>query len=93
LGWYCEWTAVTRSRAEEYQRLAENCRLMAREVSTEEARASALAMAEIWQRLADEQNQGSNLDEMPARPPAAEQTRPVVQQQQQVQPKEDDTKE
>jgi len=51
---------------------------------TEEARASAMAMAKIWQRLADEQNQGSDLDEIPA--PVAEQTQPVVQQQQQISP-------
>jgi hypothetical protein len=66
---------------------------MAREFSTEEARASVMAMAEVWQRLADEQHQASDLAEVPALPPAAEQTRPIVQQQQQVQPKDDDKKE
>jgi hypothetical protein len=57
--------ALTRSKAEGYRRLAQQCLAMAHTVSTEEARASLVAMAQVWQRLADEQDQGSlmqNLD-------------------------------
>jgi hypothetical protein len=48
-------------------------------------------MAQVWHRLADEQDQGPELGSMP--PFTAEQTQPVVQQQQQVQPKDGDKKE
>jgi hypothetical protein len=59
---------VTRSEAEERRQLAQEClatalRRLAQEclattlaVSTEEARANLVAMAQVWQRLADEQN-------------------------------------
>jgi hypothetical protein len=66
---------------------------MARTVSTEEARANLRAMARVWDRLADEQDQGAELAQMSVPPPAPEQTRPVVQQQQQIQNKDDDKKE
>jgi hypothetical protein len=50
-------------------------------------------MAQVWQRLADEQkNHAPDRDQVPASPPASEQIRPVVQQQQQVQPKDDKKK-
>jgi hypothetical protein len=61
---------------------------MARTVSTEEARDSLRQMAQVWHRLADEHDQGSDLAGMPAPLPAAEQARPVVQQQQQFQSKD-----
>jgi hypothetical protein len=80
---------VTRSKAEKYGRLAEECLAAVLTVTTEEARASLVAMAQVWQRLADEQNEGSDLAEVPAPPGATEQPQPVVQQQQQVQPKKD----
>jgi len=64
---------------------------MARSVSTEEARANLIAMAQVWQRLADQQDQGSDLTEVPAPTPAPDQ--PAVQQQQQVQPEDNDKKE
>jgi hypothetical protein len=83
---------VTRIKAEEYRRLAQECLAMARTVSTEEARDSLRAMTQVWHRLADEQNQGAELAEMPTPPPATEQTQPV-QQQQQIQSKDDDQKE
>ena len=71
------------SRADEYRRLARECLAMAHMMATEETRASLIAMAQSWHRLADEQ-------EASAPPMPVEQARPVVQQQQQVQPKDDD---
>jgi hypothetical protein len=62
---------------------------LARAVSTEETRANLVAMAEVWQRLADQQSEGTDLAEVSA-PPAAEASQPVIQQQQQVQPKDGD---
>jgi Holliday junction resolvase-like predicted endonuclease len=85
--------SVTRTKAEEYRRLAQECLAMARTVSTEEARADLMTMAQVWHRLANEQDQRSDLAETPAPPPATEQIQPVVQQQQQVQPKDDAKKE
>jgi hypothetical protein len=59
---------------------------MARSVTTEEARAALLEMAQVWVRLAGQQEA--------AIPHAGvEAARPVVQQQQQVQPKDDDKEE
>ena len=81
---------MTHSKAQKYRRLARECLVLARTVSTEEARASLRAMAQAWHRLADEQEQGSELGSMP--PFTADQTQLVVQQQQQVQP-DDDKKE
>jgi hypothetical protein len=86
-------TAVTHRKAEEYRRLAQQCLGMASTLSNAEARASALQMAQVWQRLADEQEQNPGLAERPPPSPGDGQIQPVVQQQQQVQPKDDDTKE
>jgi hypothetical protein len=89
-------TAVTRKKAEEYRRLAQQCLAMARTLSSAEARVSALQMAQVWQRLADEQDRSSGLVERPPPSPGGGSIQPIVQQQQQqqqVQPKDDDTKE
>jgi hypothetical protein len=85
--------AVTRKKAEEYRRLAQQCLAMACTLSNAEARVSALQMAQVWQRLADEQERNPGLAESPPPPPGGGQIQPIVQQQQQVQPKDDDTKE
>lgn len=45
-------------------------------------------MAEVWERLAAQQEQGSDLSKATA-PPSPGSEQPVVQQQQQVQPKDD----
>lgn len=79
---------MTRSRAEEYRRLAQECRATAGTTSTEEGRAHLLAMAQVWETLADQQDQGSDLTEAPVRPPATDQ--PAAQQQQQIQPQDDE---
>ena len=47
-------------------------------------------MAEVWERLADQQEQGSDLSEAPARPSGATAEPVVQQQQQQVQRKDED---
>ena len=59
---------------------------MAQLMATEETRASLIAMAQAWHRRADEQ-------EASVPPSAVEQFQPVVQQQQQIQPKDQDKKE
>jgi hypothetical protein len=84
--------AVTRTRAEEYRRLAEECLATMRTVSTEEARNILLERAQFWFRLAQEQDKESAPigGSVPPTPPAASQ--PAAQQQQQVQPKNDDKK-
>jgi hypothetical protein len=63
---------------------------MARTVTTEHGRAHANAMADVWERLAEEQSQGSDLSTRPA--PTAAPRQPTVQQQQQIQPDEDKKK-
>jgi hypothetical protein len=82
---------MTRARAEEYRRLAEECLAAMRTVSTEEARAILLERAQFWFRLAKEQDNESSNIAVP--PTAAGGSQPVAQQQQQVQPKDDDKKE
>jgi hypothetical protein len=47
-------------------------------------------MADVWEPLADEQSQGSDLSTRPA--PTAAPRQPTVQQQQQIQPDEDKKK-
>jgi hypothetical protein len=77
------------SRAEEYRRLARECLEAARTVQDEDGRTALLQMAQVWSRLADEQADDSGEQAPPV--PSAE-DRPVVQQQQQIQPKDDDNK-
>ena len=81
---------MTRSKAQEYRELARECRRLARTVSTDDSRSHLAAMAEVWERLADQQELGSDLSEAPARPPGATGEPVVQQQQQQVQPKDGD---
>jgi hypothetical protein len=69
------------SRAEEYRRLAQQCLEMARTISNKDVRATLIQMAQVWQRLAEEQETSGLSD------------RPRAQQQQQIQPKDDDKKE
>ena len=47
--------AVTRSRAEEYRRLAKQCSDVARTIRSPDGRAVLVQMAQTWQRLAEEQ--------------------------------------
>lgn len=82
--------AVTRGKAQEYRELARECRRLAGTVSTEDGRAHLIAMAEVWERLADQQELGSDLSEAPTRPSGATGEPVVQQQQQQAQPKDED---
>jgi DNA primase len=69
--------AVTRTRAEEYRRLAQECFDLAREISLERDRAVVLDMAQSWLRLAEQQE---TLEEITP-PPAVEQPQAAVQGQ------------
>jgi hypothetical protein len=77
--------AVTRTRAEEYRRRAQECSDLARNISLERDRAVILDMAQSWLRLAEQQER----QEETIPPPVTEQP----QQQQQTQPKDEDKKE
>jgi hypothetical protein len=77
--------AVTRARAEEYRRRAEECLDLARRISLERDRAVILDMAQSWLRLAEQQERQEEI----IQPPVTEQP----QQQQQTQPKDEDKKE
>jgi len=76
------------SRSTRYRRLARECLEIAQTFPAGERRTVLLQMAQVWQRLADEYADSS----APLlRPLEGEQ--PVMQQQQQAQPKDDDKKE
>ena len=78
--------AVTRARAEEYRRRAQECLDFARKISLERDRAVILDMAQSWLQLAEQQE----TQEAIPPPPAVEQPQPAAQQQQQVQSKDED---
>jgi hypothetical protein len=72
--------AVTRTKAEEFGHLAQECRATAQTLSTEQARAEMLAMADVCDRVAAQQIHGTDLSEAGA--PASAQ--PAAQPQQSV---------
>jgi hypothetical protein len=76
--------AVTRARAEDYRRRAQECLDLARAISLERERAVLIDMAQNWLRLAKDQDAQEEI----IQPPVTEQP-----QQQQIQPKDDDKKE
>lgn len=73
-------------RADEYRRHAQQCLEMATAFHSHEARDVLLHMAQVWLRLADSYEEA----EVISRTKAAEEGRPVIQQQQQIQPKKRD---
>ena len=79
------------SRADEYRRLAHQCLDVARTISNEEGRVTLVQMAEVWLRLAEEQETASSLGGIEQ--PRSTHPSPSVQQQQQTQPEDDDKKE
>ena len=81
------------STSARYRRLARECWEIAHTFSAGERRTVLLQMAQVWQRLAQEQAGNATLN--PAEgvwvpPTGTEGARPVAQQQQQIQPKDDD---
>jgi pyruvate-formate lyase len=65
--------AVTRTKSEEFQRLAQECRATAQTLSTEQARAEMLGMAEVCDRVAAQQTHGTDLSEAGAPPTSNQQ--------------------
>jgi hypothetical protein len=74
--------------AERYRRLAEECMTAAAGLPPGEQRDTLIQMAQVWQRLAEQNDRGTS----PYSLSAAATEQPVMQQQQQVQP-DDDKKE
>ena len=70
-----------RSSAEEYRRYAQQCLEIAPTFQDEEARATLVGLAQAWLRLAESYDSS-----IPSA--ATKQAQPVVQQQQQIQPKD-----
>lgn len=68
------------SKAEDYRRRARACLLMAGTIASDETRAALVEMAQVWTRLADEAA-------AVAPPGTVAESRPVMQQQQQIQSK------
>jgi hypothetical protein len=73
------------SAVEQYRRLAQECLEMAASVQDGEGREALIEMARVWMRLAE-----SYPEDKSTPSGAAKETRPVVQQQQQVSPKDSD---
>ena len=80
---------MTRARAEEFRRRAQECFDLARAISLETDRAILIDIAQTYLRLAEEQEAQEEI----ISPPVTEQPQAVAQQQQQVQPNDDDKKE
>jgi uncharacterized protein YciW len=76
------------SASTRYRRLARECLEVAHTFPSGERRTVLLQMAQVWQRLADEY---ADTSAPLLRPSESEQ--PAMQQQQQIQPKDDDKQE
>ena len=76
------------SASTRYRRLARECLEVAHTFPAGERRTVLLQMAQVWQRLADEY---AHTSAPLLRPVESEQ--PAMQQQQQIQPKDDDEQE
>jgi hypothetical protein len=72
---------VTSGSAEQYRRLAADCLAAARVTPNEHTRIALIDQAQIWLRLAEEE------EAQHSPPPVPDQPQPAVQQQQQIQPK------
>ena len=77
------------NRADEYRRRAQQCLEMAGTFRDPETRVTLSHMAQVWLRLADNYRDANKVI---GAPNAAREVRPAVQQQQQVQPKNEDKK-
>lgn len=76
---------MTRARAEEYRRRAQECLDIARTLPPGPTRAILIDVSQTWLRLAEEQDAA-------VPPDAVEQAQPVAQQQQQIQAEDGDKK-
>jgi len=72
---------------EHYRRLAQECLEMVPTIEDEESRASLIEMARVWIRLAE-----SYEDDKSIPTAATKETRLVIQQQEQAQPKKNEDK-
>lgn len=70
-----------------YRRLAEQCLEIVPTIQDQESRAALVEMARVWMRLAESYRADKSIPPAPTK-----ETRPVIQQQEQVQPKKDDDK-
>jgi pyruvate-formate lyase len=59
--------AVTRTKAEEFRRLAQECRATAQTLATEQARAEMLAMADVCDHAAAQPRMATNFRKQRAR--------------------------
>jgi hypothetical protein len=75
----------TEAPSARYRRLAEECMTAAAGLPPGEQRDTLIQMAQVWQRLAEENDKGTP----PFSLSAAATEQPAMQQQQQVQPKDD----
>jgi len=73
------------SKADEYRRRAQVCLEMARTFGDHNARVTLAHMAEVWTRLADKLDADQTIGTLKG----GDEQRPAVQQQQQIQPKDD----
>ena len=73
------------NRADQYRRLAGECLALTDSMSSEDARRSLIEMAQVWTRLAEEQESAFTPRPVP------EASHAPLQQQQQIQPKNDGT--
>jgi len=61
IGFSIRRATVVTSRAEQYRRVARDCRLMAESLPAGQNRSALLEMAEEWGRLADQQDHATDL--------------------------------
>jgi hypothetical protein len=75
------------SAREQYRRLAQECLEMVPTIQDQEGRDALMEMARVWLRLAE-----SYTDDSSILSGATKETRPVMQQQQQLPPQKNDDK-
>jgi hypothetical protein len=80
---------LTRARAKEYRRRAQECVDLTRAISLQTERAILMDIAQTYLRLAEEQDAQDEI----IQPPVTAQPQGAAQQQQQTQPKDEDKKE
>ena len=79
---------VVASRGDQYRRRAQECLEIASTFRNDHSRSVLLQMAQVWQRLAEQYDDATP----PFSPRGNAADQPVVQQQQQVHPKDEENK-